>query len=391
MYNKINHCFFRKERPMQKFVIAPDSFKECLSAKEVSEALARGIRNVCPDAGIVLLPIADGGEGTLETVSNERERVTLTVTGPNGTPVRAAYAVHRGTAIVEMARAAGLMLTPPDRRHAATATTYGVGELIRHAIGQGARNILLTAGGSATNDGGCGMLAALGAKFYRADGSEFLPTGGTLSELAEIDVENLIFAHTSCKFTVATDVKNPLLGEAGATRMFAPQKGAEPDEIEKMEKGMEHYATVLARVCGRSVDGIAGAGAGGGIAVPLLAFADAGIVSGIDAVLSAVGFAEAIRDADAILTGEGKIDRQSLLGKAISGVVRAAGEVPVYAFVGRLGDAKERLLPLGLRDIYEVRQLATSDRDSMENAAQYLCALAERFMRERMRRGEKTI
>ena len=376
---------------MQKFVIAPDSFKECLSAKEAAQALARGIRNVCPNAEIVLLPIADGGEGTLEAVSDERERVSLTVTGPNGTPVCAAYAVHRGTAIVEMARAAGLPLVPETERCAATATTYGVGELIRHAIGCGARHILLTAGGSATNDGGCGMLAALGARFSRVDGSEFLPTGGTLSEIAEINTENLIFTHTPCKFTIATDVANPLLGENGATRMFARQKGATESELDAMEAGMAHYASVLARASGRSVEKIAGAGAGGGIAVPLLAFANAEIVSGINAVLAAVGFDEAIRGADAILTGEGKIDRQSLLGKAISGVVRAAGSVPVYAFVGRLGDAKERLLPLGLREIYAVRDIAASDRDSMEHAASHLCTLAERFMKERTCKGEGTI
>lgn len=371
---------------MPKFVIAPDSFKECLSAREAAQAMACGIRNVCSDAEIVLLPVADGGEGTLETVSDERERVFVTVTGPACIPVKACYAMRGGGAIVEMASAAGLMLTSPDERHTANATTRGVGELILHALKNGARKILLTVGGSATNDGGCGMLAALGARFVRADGSEFLPTGGTLDEIDRIDIKNLVFTHTPCKFTIATDVKNPLLGETGATRMFAPQKGAAPNEVEQMEAGMAHYARLLEALCGKNVAQVPGAGAGGGVAVPLLAFADAEIVSGIDAVLSAVGFADAIRNADAILTGEGKIDRQSLLGKAISGVVRAAGNVPVYAFVGRLGEARERLLPLGLSDIYEVRELAASDRDSMENAAQYLCTLAERFAREH---GEK--
>ena len=367
---------------MRKFVIAPDSFKECLSAREVAEALSRGIRKVDPSAEIVLQPIADGGEGTLEAVSREEERIFVTVKGPDQNPVRAAYAIRGETAIIEMASAAGLCLIPEDKRRVVNATTYGVGELIAHASGQGVKHILLTAGGSATNDGGCGMLAALGAKFLRADGSSFLPTGGTLSEIEQIDTRDLLLTQKDCRFTVATDVQNPLLGEKGATRMFARQKGATDAELDEMEVGMAHYAAVLEKTAGRSVAQIAGAGAAGGLAVPLLAFADAGIVSGIDAVLSAVGFYEATRGADAILTGEGKIDRQSLLGKAISGVVRAAGEIPVYAFVGCVGDPVGQLLPLGIKQIYAVREIAKSDADSKANAKDYLQKLAERFADE---------
>ncbi len=369
---------------MPKYVIAPDSFKECLSAKEAAEALADGIRNACPDAGIVILPVADGGEGTLQAISRAEELVRVTVTGPDRKPVRAAYALRRGTAVIEMAGAAGLMLIPESERRAADATTYGVGELIRHALGNGAERILLTVGGSATNDGGCGLLCALGAKFLRADGQAFLPTGGTLAEIDRIDVTDLLPAFKTCKFTVATDVQNPLVGENGATRMFAKQKGASPEDLDKMEIGMRHYAAVLEDICRRSVAEIPGAGAGGGTAVPLLAFANAEIVSGIDAVLSAVGFFEAIRDADAILTGEGKIDRQSLLGKAISGVVRGAGNIPVYAFVGCIGDEKEKLLSLGLSGIYEVRRLAKSDADSRSNAKIYLAELAKQFIKEQI-------
>ncbi len=367
---------------MPKFVIAPDSFKECLPADEVAEALANGIRKGCPNAKIVTLPIADGGEGTLQAVSREDERVSVTVTGPDRSPVRAAYALRQGTAIIEMASAAGLMLVPEKKRSAADATTYGVGELIRHAIEHGADRILLTVGGSATNDGGCGMLAALGTRFLRADGSKFLPTGGSLSEICRIDTSALLIAQKPCRFTIATDVQNPLTGESGATRMFAKQKGASAADLDRMETGMEHFAAVLEKSCGRAVAKTPGAGAGGGISVPLLAFANASIVSGVDAVLSAVGFSDAIRDADAILTGEGKIDCQSLLGKAISGVVRGAGSVPVYAFVGRIGDEKERLLSLGLNGIYEIRELAKSDADSLKSAKKYLEILAERFVKE---------
>lgn len=377
---------------MPKFVIAPDSFKECLPARDVAAALAKGIRQVRPDAEIVTLPIADGGEGTLETVSLPEERVTLTVTGPDGAPVPAVYARRGDLAIVEMARAAGITLVPPERRRAADMTTKGVGEQIRHAVENGARRVLLTVGGSCTNDGGCGMFAALGATFHRADGSAFLPTGGTLSEIAGIDLKNLIFNHTPCKFTVATDVRNPLLGPTGATRMFAPQKGATAGEIAAMENGMAHYADLLERACGQPVRERLGAGAGGGIAVPLLAFCGAEIVSGIEAVLGAVGFAEAVRGADAVLTGEGKLDRQSLLGKAVGGVVRAAGNVPVYAFVGRTDDDPADLLGLGLAGVYRVRDLAASDADSMAHADRWLTRLAQDFCEARetrLRRVER--
>lgn len=365
---------------MPKFVIAPDSFKDCLPAPAVAGALAKGIRAAFgADADLILLPIADGGEGTLEAISKPDERVYQTVSGADGKPIRAAYALRGQTAIVEMASAAGLMQIPTGERHAAAMTTYGVGELIRHAIESGAKEVLLTVGGSCTNDGGSGMLAALGATFRKADGTAFLPTGETLSEIAEIDTKKLILNHTPCKFTIATDVRNPLLGETGATRMFAPQKGATEAELDEMERGMEHYADLLERASAKSVRDRQGAGAGGGIAVALLAYADAQIVPGIDAVLSAVGFERAIRGANAVLTGEGKMDRQSLLGKAISGVIRAAGEVPVYAFVGCVGDDPERLRSLGVRGIETVRSIAASDLDSIERAETYLEILAKRF------------
>ena len=376
---------------MPKFVIAPDSFKECLSSGEAAEAIERGIRSACPRAETVVLPVADGGEGTLEAITRPSERVFRTVTGPYGAPVRACYGMRGKTAVVEMATAAGLTLAPAKERRAAAATTYGVGELIRHAMEQGAEKVLLTAGGSATNDGGCGMAAALGVVFTRPDGSAFLPTGGTLAEIGAIDVKNSIFAHTHCKFTVATDVRNPLLGEHGATRMFGRQKGADEADLDAMEAGMAHCAGLWDRICGKRVELVPGAGAGGGIAVPLLAIAGAEIVSGIEAVLSAVGFADAVRGADAVLTGEGKTARPRLFGKTVGGVVRAAGAVPVVAFSGCLGDAEEDLLPLGLQKIVTVRSLASSDEDSIRNAARYLEMLGERFAKEWIERGRMSV
>lgn len=371
---------------MTKIVIAPDSFKECLSARAVARALSKGIvAGVGYRVKIVVMPIADGGEGTLEALTVPAERRRIGVTGPAGRSVSAMFGIKGETAIVEMARAAGLTLISESARRAAGTTTYGVGQLIRAALDEGAKHILLTVGGSATNDGGCGMLAALGARFRRADGTAFLPTGGTLGAIAQIDTAALDPRLAYCRVTVATDVQNPLCGETGATRMFAPQKGATPAEIERMEAGMARYGALLARLCGRDVANTAGCGAGGGIAAPLLAFAGAKIVSGADAVLDALGFCEAIKGAAAVLTGEGKLDRQSVCGKAVSGVVRACkGSVPVYAFAGRLGAAREELLPLGLAGIYTVRDLAASDEDSMANAKEYLAQLAKTFAKENL-------
>ena len=365
---------------IRKIIIAPDSFKECLTAREVARALEAGIRDVFGDAvQTVCLPVADGGEGTLDTLTGENERVAVTVTGADGSPVDAVYGRRGSLAVVEMARAAGLETVPKEARHAAVMTTFGVGELIRHALTEGADRLLLTVGGSATNDGGCGMIAALGARFLDGEGREFLPTGGTLGRIAEIDLSGLDARLRGMEITVATDVRNPLCGETGATRMFAPQKGVLPGEIETMEQGMRHYADLVRSACGRDVAALPGAGAAGGIAVPLIAFAGARTVSGIDAVLGAVGFAQALEGADAVLTGEGKMDRQSFLGKAISGVVRAAGKVPVYAFAGCLGDPEEELLGLGVRGVYAVRPIASDDADSMRNAARYLRTLAAEF------------
>ncbi len=367
---------------MKKIIIAPDSFKECLSAKEVAFGIEAGIRKVLPDVQTVLLPIADGGEGTLDAITKEEERIWADVSGPDGNRIHACFGLRGKTAVIEMAAAAGLMLVSSERRHAALATTYGVGELILQAMEHGAEEILLTVGGSATNDGGCGMAAALGVVFKKADGSRFVPTGATLSDIAEIDAKNSVLTQTHCKFTIATDVKNPLLGPQGATRVYARQKGAEDSELDQMELGMKHYADLLYALRKTRIDEIPGSGAGGGVSVPLLAFSDARLVSGIEAVLKTIDFEKLIRGADVIITGEGKTDRQSLYGKAVGGVVRASGKIPVVAMVGCLGDTEENLMSLGLDRIYTIRSHAKSDRDSIENAAHYLSEIGEQFALE---------
>ena len=359
-----------------KIVVAPDSFKGSLSAAEAAEAIARGLKSkYAGDAlEVICIPIADGGEGTLDALVPKEHQAEVTVTGTGGSPVNAAYGRVGKTAVIEMARAAGLTLMPEQERFVPNATTLGVGELIRHALDRGYRDFLLTVGGSGTNDGGCGMMVALGARFITEGGVEFLPTGATLGKIAHIDRSNLDARLFECRFTIATDVKNPLLGPDGATYVYAKQKGCHDSWLPHMEAGMAHYAEILRQDCGTEVSAISGCGAGGGISAPLLAFLNAEICSGIEAVLTAVHFSDALKNADAVITGEGKIDRQSLFGKAISGVASAAAKagVPIYALAGALGDEKSALLEMGLADIRTLTELSPDTAYCMANAAPLL-------------------
>lgn len=370
-----------------KIVIAPDSFKGSISAQAAAEAIRTGLLmgwTGSEQPEILCSPIADGGEGTLDTLVPQNNRVERTVTGPDGAPCPACYGTIGNTAVIEMASAAGLTLVPEKHRSAACATSYGVGELILHAVRNGLRHILLTVGGSATNDGGCGMFAALGAKFRDASGAEFVPVGGTLGEIEAIDLSQLEPLLAECRFTVATDVRNPLLGKDGATRVYARQKGATDAELDQMECGMAHYASLLSRLSGRSVAEVEGCGAGGGLAAPLLAFTDTEICSGIEAVLNTLQFDKALQDASLVITGEGKIDRQSLFGKAISGVANAAKaqDIPVFCFVGCIGDDKEQLLSMGVQDIFAISELAASPEDSMRRAGELLTQAAANFAQQ---------
>ena len=356
-----------------KILIAPDSFKGSISAEDAANAIACGIARCC-DAQTVTVPIADGGEGTLSALVPPERITEVTVTGTGGDNVTAAYGYVGDTAVIEMARAAGLTLVEEARRNVLTATTFGVGQLILHALDRGFRSFLLTAGGSGTNDGGCGLLSALGARFTDAKSQTFIPTAGTLHRICRIDLTHLDGRLRECCFTVATDVKNPLLGPTGATYVYAKQKGCDEADLPVMEAGMTHYATLLKDMCGKDVAAIPGCGAGGGISAPLLAFLGASIRSGIDAVLEAVQFDRLLEGADAVITGEGKIDRQSLYGKAISGVCNAAAKagVPVYALVGCIGDDKQVLLDMGLADILATGDIAPSVEYSMTHASELL-------------------
>ena len=366
-----------------KFVIAPDSFKGSISAQDACAAIKRGIEEIIPSASVICKPIADGGEGTLDALIPPERQIRLSVTGPMFKPVTARYGNIGDVAIIEMAAAAGLTLVPESDRNAGNTTTYGVGEIITDAISNGYRRIMLTVGGSATNDGGCGMLAALGARFTDVDNMEFIPTGNTLYNISRIDLSDVKKEVFDCEFIIATDVKNPLLGENGATYVYAPQKGAAPEELDDMERGMTHYAQLLTAMSRRNVAEIEGCGAGGGLSAPLLAFFNARIQSGIDTVLDITDFDSALTDAYAVITGEGKIDCQSLFGKAISGVAKRANKngISVYCFVGCVGDDIDKLKSMGITDIFDVLSIADSLEDAIQNAHKYLYSMAQDFAR----------
>ncbi len=310
-----------------KVLIIPDSFKGTLSASTVAEILGQTVKAACPGCEVKLLPVADGGEGTLECFQSFMGGVTVEkeVTGPNFQRVKAKFLLCGETAVVETAQAAGLPLVNP--KDAKSTTTYGVGELVSEAKKLGAKRIILGIGGSATNDCGCGAAAAMGVLFYGASGENFVPVGKTLSLVESIDFTE------KTDITVLCDVKNPLYGKNGAAYVFAPQKGADEADVTLLDDGMRRFAEVLKRY-GKYVADIQGAGAAGGMGAGMLAFFDAKLKSGIDTVLEMSDFKGIAADADVIITGEGCLDSQSFSGKVIDGVVSASAGKPVIAVVG---------------------------------------------------------
>jgi len=328
-----------------KIVIAPDSFKESLSALQVAAAIEAGMRDVFPDADYVKLPVADGGEGTVQAMIDATggQRIEARVTGPLGEPADAFYGrTGDGLAVIEMAAASGLEMVPPGRRDPRVTTSRGTGELILHALDAGSRHFVLGVGGSATNDGGAGMLQALGVRLLDADGLDIGPGGGALARLARIDASGLDPRIPISEFQVACDVSNPLTGPRGASAIFGPQKGATPAMVEQLDANLAHYADVIARDvegdAGRDRRDMAGAGAGGGIALAMVVFLAGRLRPGIEIVTEAVKLDAAVRGADLVITGEGRIDSQTVNGKTPMGVARVAGVhgIPVIAIGGGL-------------------------------------------------------
>lgn len=326
-----------------KIVIAPDSYKESLSALEVAQAVASGFRQVFPDAEYVLVPVADGGEGTVDAMvaATGGRREAVAVSGPLGARVEAFYGLTGDgeTAVIEMAAASGLALVPPAQRNPLRTSSRGTGELIRAALDAGARRFILGIGGSATNDGGAGMVQALGARLLDAEGRELDGSGGDLARLDRIDVSALDARLAECRIEVACDVDNPLTGPRGASAVFGPQKGATPEMVQVLDANLAHLARIVERDLGVSVDRVPGAGAAGGMGAAMLAFFGATLKPGIEIVTAAVDLDAHVRDADLVITGEGRIDFQTVHGKTPIGVARVAKRhgKAVIGIAGSLG------------------------------------------------------
>ncbi|KTT33126.1 glycerate kinase [Pseudomonas oryzihabitans] len=337
-----------------KIVIAPDSFKESLSAAGVASALARGLRQALPQAELVERPLGDGGEGTLDAVlaATGGEVRQAQVTGPLGEPVKARWGwlAEQRTAFVEMASASGLELVPKARRDVLAATSRGTGELLRAALDAGAERLVLAIGGSATNDGGAGLLQALGVRLLDEQGQELVPGGAALAQLGRIELTDLHPRLADVEMVIAADVDNPLCGPQGASHIFGPQKGASPDQVRQLDEALAHFAAVTAATLERDVREQPGAGAAGGVGFAALAFLGATFRPGIEVVAELVGLEAALQDADLALTGEGRLDGQTLRGKTPAGVLRLARRhgVPVVAVAGSLGEGYDALYDQGL-------------------------------------------
>lgn len=331
-----------------KIVFAPDSFKGSLSSLEIIDVLNDSAKRIFGKVETVPVPMADGGEGTIDalTVPAGGTKETFTVTGPMNNPVEAVIGyIHEGrTAVIEMAQASGLSLIPGGRKEPLAATSYGTGELIRKALDKGIRSIIIGIGGSATNDGGMGAMRALGARFLDASGKELKGSGSDLELVRRIDISGLNPAVSECDITVICDVSNPLLGKDGATYIYGPQKGVTPDLLDRLEKGMSNYIKVVENTLRKAIANVPGAGAAGGMGAALMAFLNAGLKPGIDVVLDAVNFDELIEGAAFVVTGEGNIDEQSVrFGKVPSGIMKRCTpkQVPVAVISGGMGKGAE--------------------------------------------------
>ena len=322
---------------MKKCVVVSDSFKGTLSSLQICRICDEHIRAVFPGCEVVTLPVADGGEGTVDCFISALGAVPVrrTVTGPLGEKTEAVYAVLGNIAFIEMASAAGLPLVG-ERKDPGITTTYGVGELIRDAVGSGCTSILLGLGGSATNDAGCGCASALGTVFCDRNGRSFIPTGGTLSEIADYDISDTASLLEGVSVTAICDVRNPLYGENGAAFVFAPQKGADSSQVRSLDKGLRHLGGLIREKTGRPVPETEGAGAAGGFGAGVIAFLGGELKPGIEAVLDVLDFERIASGADLVITGEGKLDSQSFQGKVIDGVSRRSRGMglPLIAIVG---------------------------------------------------------
>jgi glycerate 2-kinase len=372
-----------------KIVIAPDSFKESMTAAEVCAAVEAGFQKVFGDAEFVHVPVGDGGEGTVQSVvdATDGRIVEVTATGPLGEKVNAFYGLTGDgkTAVIEMAAASGLHLVPREQRNPLVTTTRGTGELILDALDKKVERIVLGLGGSATNDGGAGMASALGVKFLDVNGKELRPGGEALSELLTIDTSDMDPRLKSVKVDVACDVTNPLTGPLGASAVFGPQKGATPEMVGVLDVSLKRYAEAVERNLGLQVNELPGAGAAGGLGAGVVAFLDGKLQSGIDLVLDVIRFEDAVRDADLVITGEGRIDSQTVHGKAPVGVAKRAkamaADVPVVAITGSIGPDYEAVFEHGIDAVFSIVNGVISLEEALANGSVNVEKTAENIAR----------
>jgi len=372
---------------MIKIVVAPDSFKGSLTAVEVSDAIEQGVREIFPEAEIVKIPMADGGDGTVQCLVNATggEILREKVTGPLGDEVWVSYGIlgDKNTAIIEMAEASGLTLVPENKRNPLITTTYGTGQLIKVALDQGCRKMIIGIGGSATNDGGAGMVQALGVKLLDKDGEEIGFGGGELKNITKIGINYLDERLFNTEVLVASDVSNPLCGPKGASRIYGPQKGATPEIIEELDESLAHFAEAIKRDLNKDIKDIPGAGAAGGLGASLMAFLDAELKPGIDIVIEIVKLERAIKDADLIITGEGKIDSQTIYGKVPVGVAKIAKKyhVPVMAIGAIVDQDAEIVYKYGIDFLVKVTDSPMSLTETNKKKCQLIKNCINRFLK----------
>ena len=370
-----------------KIVIAPDSFKESLNAFEVANAIEKGFKHIFPDATYVKVPMADGGEGMVQALidATQGKLMEMEVTAPLGNPIIASFGISGDgkTAMIEMAAASGLALVPKEQRNPLLTTTYGTGELIRAALNHGVEKIILGIGGSATNDGGVGMLQALGAQFLDANNQPIAMGGAALAHLARVDYSNLDARLHNVHFEVACDVDNPLYGTHGASAVFGSQKGATPQMIQTLDYALQHYAHIVQRDLGKDIAHVAGAGAAGGMGAALLTLPNVELKAGVQIVIETVNLAQSVADADWVITGEGRMDAQSIRGKTPIGVARIAKQFgkPVVAIVGCLGEDYEIVFNHGIDAVFPIISRLGSLEDTLAHAEYNLISTAQNVAR----------
>lgn len=375
-----------------KFVLAPDSFKESMTAKEVCLAMEKGIKKANDKITCIHVPMADGGEGTMQSLidATNGKMYTLRVIGPLGDEVEAMYGIlgDNETGILEMASASGIQLIPPKKRNPLKSTTYGTGQLIKTCLDHGIKRLLIGIGGSATNDGGVGAIQALGGKFLDKDGKELSFGGGELGKLHHIDLSNFDKRLENIAVEVACDVSNPLCGERGASNVFGPQKGATPEMIKILDANLAHYAHIVKKQFNKDVINIPGAGAAGGLGAGLMAFLNGTLKKGIEMVIEYTGLEEKVKDCDMVWTGEGSIDFQTQYGKTPLGVALIAKKYnkPVIALAGRVGEDIEILYEKGIDSIFgimkgvsSIDEALTQGKKNVENTSENIVRLMKFF------------